>query len=62
MNIQSIHPEVYRENRKHPSVTVHSDIMKLMRKIAKKEQWSLSRTTDELLLQGLKSEGYLPEE
>ena len=62
MNIQSIHPEVYRENRKHLSVTVHSDIMKLMRKIAKKERWSLSRTTDELLLRGLKSVGYLPEE
>ena len=62
MNIQSIYPEVYRENRKHLSVTVHSDIMKLMRKIAKKERWSLSRTTDELLLRGLKSVGYLPEE
>ena len=62
MNIQSIYPEVYRENRKHLSVTVHSDIMQLMRKIAKKERWSLSRTTDELLLRGLKSVGYLPEE
>jgi len=62
MGTALVQPEVFRENRRHLSVTVHSDIMQMMRKLAKQQRWSLSRTSDELLLRGLRSVGYLPEE
>ena len=62
MSTALVQPEVFRENRRHLSVTIHSDIMQMMRKLAKQQRWSLSRTLDELLLRGLRSVGYLPEE
>ncbi len=62
MKTSLVQAEVFRENRRHLSVTVHSDIMQMMRKLAKQQRWSLSRTSDELLLRGLRSVGYLPEE
>ena len=62
MNTVLVQPEVFRENRKHLSVTIHNDILKMMRKLAKQQRWTLSRTSDELLLRGLRSVGYLPEE
>ena len=62
MSTALVQLEVFRENRRHLSVTVHSDIMQMMRKLAKQQRWSLSRTSDELLLRGLRSVGCLPED
>ncbi|HBV62680.1 MAG TPA: hypothetical protein DEF45_06620 [Rhodopirellula sp.] len=62
MSATLVQPEVYRENRRHLSVTIHGDILQMMRRLAKQQRWSLSRTSDELLLRGLRSVGYLPEE
>jgi len=62
MSTALVQSEVFRENRRHLSVTIHSDIMQMMRKLAKQQRWSLSRTSDELLLRGLRSVGCLPED
>ena len=50
--INTISAEVYRERRKHLSCMVHSDLMQLLRQVARQQRWSLSRTTDEILLRG----------
>lgn len=60
--INRISAEVYRERRKHLSCMVHSDLMQLLRQVARQQRWSLSRTTDEILLRGFRATGHLPEE
>ena len=54
--------EVYREPRKHLRCMVHGDLMQLLRQVARQQRWSLSRTTDEILLRGFRVTGHLPEE
>ncbi len=60
--INTISAEVYRERRKHLSCMIHSDLMQLLRQVARQQRWSLSRTTDEILLRGFRATGHLPEE
>ena len=51
---------VYRKTRPHLSCRVHNDIMLILRKTAKAQGWTISKTVDELVARGAQEAGILP--
>jgi hypothetical protein len=62
MQKNDLQAEVYLEPRKCLSCMVHGDLRSLGLQVARQKRWSLSRTTDEILLHGFRVTGHLPEE